>query len=62
MYDYSSKYVKGSTEYLCPAPISDALSSVIRSVCLRAFELTGCRGWVVWILCWISKINSGYWN
>jgi D-alanine-D-alanine ligase len=45
VYDYTSKYVKGSTEYLCPAPISDALSSVIRSVCLRAFELTGCRGW-----------------
>ncbi len=45
MYDYQSKYVKGSTEYLCPAPISDALSAEIRAVCLRAFQLTGCSGW-----------------
>lgn len=44
-YDYNSKYVKGSTEYICPAPLSDALSSVIRSVCLRAFQVTGCKGW-----------------
>ena len=45
LYDYHSKYVKGCTEYLCPAPISDALSSVIRAVSLRAFQLTGCEGW-----------------
>lgn len=45
MYDYHTKYTKGATEYLCPAPISDALSSEIRAVCLRAFQLTGCRQW-----------------
>jgi D-alanine-D-alanine ligase len=45
MYDYQSKYVKGSTDYFCPAPISDALSSAIRAISLRAFQLTGCRGW-----------------
>lgn len=45
MYDYHSKYTKGCTEYLCPAPISDALSSEIRAMCLRAFQLTGCVGW-----------------
>lgn len=44
-YDYDSKYIKGSTDYLCPAPLSDALSSAIRAVCLRAFQLTGCKGW-----------------
>lgn len=44
-YDYNSKYIKGSTDYLCPAPLSDALSSAIRAVCLRAFQLTGCSGW-----------------
>jgi D-alanine-D-alanine ligase len=65
MYDYSSKYVKGSTEYLCPAPISDALSSAIRAVCLRAFQLTGCRGWgrLDLILdnqdrCWLLELNT----
>lgn len=44
-YDYNSKYVKGSTEYICPAPLSDALSSAIRAECLRAFQVTGCKGW-----------------
>lgn len=44
-YDYHSKYVKGSTDYFCPAPISDAISNAIRAVALRSFQVAGCRGW-----------------
>jgi D-alanine-D-alanine ligase len=43
-YDYESKYVDHSTEYLVPAPISDAVATQCRAVAMQTFDALGCRG------------------
>jgi D-alanine-D-alanine ligase len=43
VYDYESKYTKGRTEYLAPAPLGDALTAAIRSAAEQAFAACGCR-------------------
>jgi len=42
-YDYASKYTKGLTEYLCPAPLPDAVTAAVRSAAETAFAACGCR-------------------
>ena len=44
-YTYEAKYHSDSTEYLCPAPISDELSQQMQELCADAFNVLGCRGW-----------------
>ncbi len=44
-YDFNAKYAAGTTEYLCPAPIAEALAQSISDLCRRAFEVVGARGW-----------------
>ena len=43
VYDFASKYTKGATEYLAPAPLSDAATAVVRSAAEKAFAACGCR-------------------
>ncbi len=43
-YDYASKYTKGATDYLCPAPLDAATTSAVQREALAAFVLLGCRG------------------
>ncbi len=43
-YDYTSKYTKGATEYLCPAPLDAATTQAVQREALAAFTLLGCRG------------------
>ncbi len=43
VYDYSSKYTKGLTEYLAPAPLGDAVTAVVRAAAETAFAACGCR-------------------
>lgn len=43
VYDYASKYTKGSTEYLAPAPLDEALATAVRSAAETAFAACGCR-------------------
>ena len=43
VYDYTSKYTKGTTEYLAPAPIEDALAADVRRAAETAFAACGCR-------------------
>jgi len=43
VYDYESKYTKGRTEYLAPAPLGEALTAEIRAAAERAFAACGCR-------------------
>ena len=43
VYDYQSKYTKGLTEYLAPAPIGDALTGAVKDAARAAFEACGCR-------------------
>jgi D-alanine-D-alanine ligase len=42
-YDYVSKYTKGLTEYLCPAPLPDATAAAARRAAESAFAACGCR-------------------
>ncbi len=43
VYDYTSKYTKGMTEYLAPAPFDAALTARIRRAAEAAFAACGCR-------------------
>lgn len=44
VYDYQSKYTKGSTEYLCPAPISKELTDKVQQMAIAAYKSLGCAG------------------
>ncbi len=44
-YDYQNKYFSDDTQYLCPAPLDDALAKRIQSLAVRAFNALGCAGW-----------------
>src|SRR5512134_286402 len=43
-YDFSAKYEKGKTRYLCPAPLSASVTREIRALALRTYEVLGCAG------------------
>ena len=43
VYDYQSKYTKGLTEYLAPAPIGEALTGAVTAAAETAFAACGCR-------------------
>jgi len=43
VYDYQTKYTKGSSEYLFPAPIAPELTKKIQIAAQKLFAATGCR-------------------
>lgn len=43
-YDFAAKYEKGKTQYLCPAPVSVAVTRQIRMLALRTYQALGCEG------------------
>lgn len=43
VYDYTSKYTKGMTEYLAPAPLDAAATARIQASAEAAFAACGCR-------------------
>jgi D-alanine-D-alanine ligase len=43
-YDFAAKYEKGKTQYLCPAPLTAAVTRQIRALALRTYEVLGCEG------------------
>lgn len=43
-YDYHSKYTKGATEYLVPAPLEADVAKNIQTLAVKAFQLAGCQG------------------
>jgi D-alanine-D-alanine ligase len=43
VYDYTSKYTKGMTEYFAPAPIAEPDTMKIKSAAEAAFAACGCR-------------------
>ena len=43
VYDYTSKYTKGLTEYFAPAPIDPALTARAQDAAEKAFAACGCR-------------------
>ena len=43
VYDYTSKYTRGLTEYFAPAPLEEAMTREVRSAAEQAFIACGCR-------------------
>jgi D-alanine-D-alanine ligase len=43
-YDFSAKYQKGQTRYLCPAPLSGKVARLLRDLAVRSYEAIGCDG------------------
>lgn len=43
-YDYHAKYTKGATDYLVPAPISDALATEMAAMAERGYAVAECDG------------------
>jgi D-alanine-D-alanine ligase len=43
LYDYTHKYEKGMTRYVCPAELPAALAARIQEESLQAWRLLGCR-------------------
>ncbi|MGC3973015.1 MAG: D-alanine--D-alanine ligase [Nitrospira sp.] len=43
-YDFSAKYEKGRTQYLCPAPLPAAVNREIKQLAIRTFQALGCNG------------------
>jgi len=44
-YDYEHKYFSDDTQYLCPAPLDEALTKRIHAIAVRAFNAVGSSGW-----------------
>jgi len=44
-YDYQNKYFTDDTEYLCPAPLDEALAAEIARVAVAAYRGVSCEGW-----------------
>ena len=43
-YDFSAKYEKGRTQYLCPAPLSAAITRQIAQLAIKTYQVLGCKG------------------
>jgi len=44
-YDYVAKYENTTTEYICPAGLSDEMEHKLRGLALKAFTAVGGKGW-----------------
>jgi D-alanine-D-alanine ligase len=44
-YDYEAKYVSDKTEYVCPAVLSKAETSMLQQMALESYRALGCSGW-----------------
>ena len=46
VFDYTSKYTKGLTEYFAPAQLSDEIAAATRAAAENAYAACGCRDYV----------------
>ena len=44
-YDYEAKYVRDDTKYIVPCGLSKEKEQEVQQLCLKAFDVLGCRGW-----------------
>lgn len=44
VYDYTSKYTVGATDYLVPAPLEENIAAKIQDMAKQAFCVLGCKG------------------
>ncbi len=58
-YNYESKYLSSTTQYLCPCDLIESQESQLKEIALKAFQTIGATGWgrVDFIL---DKNNSPY--
>jgi D-alanine-D-alanine ligase len=64
-YDYHAKYISEQTRYHCPAGLDPLHEAELQTLCARAFELVGGRGWgrVDFMLdaqgqAWLLEVNT----
>ncbi len=43
-YDFTAKYQKGRTQYLCPAPLPKPITKLITQLAIKTFRVLGCQG------------------
>lgn len=43
-YDFTAKYGKAATRYLCPAPLTSRLERLLKEYSIAAYQALGCRG------------------
>jgi D-alanine-D-alanine ligase len=44
-YDYQNKYFTDDTQYLCPAPLPEAVAREVQSLVVAAYRALRCSGW-----------------
>ena len=44
-YDYHAKYISENTRYHCPSGVAPEREKYLQEICVRAFELIGCKDW-----------------
>ena len=44
-YNFQNKYYSDETQYLCPAPLDEALTKRIQAIAVQAFNALGASGW-----------------
>ena len=44
-YDYQNKYFTDDTQYLCPAPLPEALTREVSRIAVAAYRAVDCEGW-----------------
>jgi D-alanine-D-alanine ligase len=42
-YDYTHKYTKGQTDYICPADLTEEVRDHVMSLAVTAHHMLGCR-------------------
>lgn len=64
-YDFESKYAPGGSQHICPAPLDDAVTDLVKDRAVRAHRALSCRGMSRsdFILeddgsCWILETNT----
>ncbi len=62
VYDFASKYTKGATQYLAPAPLTEALTAATQKAAEIAYAACGCRDYsrVDFMLCEQNVNNPLY--
>lgn len=45
-YDYKSKYTKGESHHIIPAPLSDEVAEKVKKLCIDACTVADCKGMV----------------
>jgi D-alanine--D-alanine ligase len=58
-YDFHSKYTKGATDYLVPAPLSEEVTAYVQGLAIETYKVLGLSG-VARIDVMLDAENIGY--